>query len=77
MTDLSNSLRPQIWIILTDPKNWSEKNVPTACAACGREFNEHEVPLILWTNDGLWSICFHLECAFEGVTSEEDSFAED
>jgi hypothetical protein len=51
--------------ILAHPDNWSKEFMPDHCALCRKPLGE-SVPLILWTRDNKWAICFHMQCAFGG-----------
>jgi len=63
---------------IDDETNWKTitgDNEP--CAVCKKGFDEDEVPLLLWTDDGKKMITFHFECALlKSATNEMDKLAE-
>lgn len=64
--------------IILDDRNWSKEYMMESCALCKKPFEEHYVPLIIWKNNGHWSMSFHMKCAFgDKVIEHEDNFLEE
>jgi aspartate aminotransferase-like enzyme len=75
-SNLFDSMTPETKQIIGDFNNWFKDFMPETCALCKKAFKEHEVPLILWANEGKWAIEFHMKCAF-GKNVSEDSFEDE